>query len=138
MSADLQGHQQASAAPPTNTVAGQRCVIELTGLRVAGRHGVFDFERANGQDFVVDLKVEISQPASDELSQTVDYGALAKEVAEIVAGPPVNLIETLAEEIAAAVLAHEMVSQVEVCVHKPQAPIALTFADVAVRIIRRS
>jgi len=128
-------------ADPTGRIAPQAggvCVIELTGLRVAGRHGVFDFERENGQDFVVDLKIEIPRLVDDELDQTVDYGALANEVAEIIAGPPVNLIETLAENIATAVLDHQLVNQVEVCVHKPQAPIDLTFDDVAVRIIRRS
>src|ERR1700761_4285545 len=114
--------------------------IELRGLTVRGRHGVFDQERAAGQDFVVDITVWIDlagAAASDELSDTYDYGALAQRAAGIVAGPPRNLIETVAGEIAEDVMNDERVHAVEVAVHKPQAPIAQNFADVAV-VARRS
>jgi dihydroneopterin aldolase len=114
-------------------------VIELTGLQVRGRHGVFDHERRDGQIFGIDVRLELdTRPAarSDDLSDTVDYGALAQSLAGIVAGEPVNLIETLAERLAGACLADPRVSAAEVTVHKPQAPIPLAFADVSVRIRR--
>ena len=114
--------------------------IELRGLRVRGHHGVFDHERRDGQDFVVDITVWIdlaAAAASDDLADTVDYGALAQRAADIVAGPPRKLIETVAAEIADDVMADERVHAVEVVVHKPSAPIPLTFADVAV-VARRS
>ncbi|NMD56865.1 MULTISPECIES: dihydroneopterin aldolase [Tsukamurella] len=114
--------------------------IELTGLRVRGNHGVFDHERRDGQEFVVDLVLWVdSRPAaaSDDLNDTVDYGALAQRAHDIVAGEPRNLIETVAAEIADEIAADEKVYAVEVTVHKPSAPIPLTFADVAV-IARRS
>ncbi len=114
--------------------------IELRGLTVRGRHGVFDHERAAGQDFVVDITVWIDlagAAASDDLSDTYDYGALAQRAAGIVAGPPRNLIETVAGEIAEDVMNDERVHAVEVAVHKPQAPISQNFADVAV-VARRS
>ena len=114
--------------------------IELRGLRVRGNHGVFDHERRDGQDFVVDVTVWIdlaAAAASDDLADTVDYGALAQLAADVVAGPPRNLIETVAAEIADAVMADERLHAVEVVVHKPDAPIPLTFADVAV-VARRS
>ena len=114
--------------------------IELRGLTVHGRHGVFDHERANGQDFVVDVTVWIDladAAASDDLADTYDYAALAQLAADIVAGPPRNLIETLAAEIADRVMDDERVHAVEVVVHKPQAPIPQQFADVAV-VVRRS
>jgi 7,8-dihydroneopterin aldolase/epimerase/oxygenase len=114
--------------------------IELRGLRVRGRHGVFDHERRDGQDFVVDVTVwmELAAAAvSDDLADTVDYGALAQLAADVVAGPPRNLIETVAAEIADAVMSDERLHAVEVVVHKPDAPIPLTFADVAV-VARRS
>ncbi|WP_322410781.1 dihydroneopterin aldolase [Microbacterium invictum] len=114
--------------------------IALTGLRVFGYHGVYDDERQDGQDFVVDLDLTLdTRPAaaSDDVADTVHYGEVAEEVAAIVAGDPVNLLETLADRIGRAVLARPRVSAVRVTVHKPQAPIPLTFADVSVTITRR-
>jgi len=75
--------------------------------------------------------------ASDDLADTVDYGVLAQRAADIVAGPPRQLIETVGAEIADDVLRDERVHAVEVIVHKPGAPIPLEFADVAV-VARRS
>lgn len=115
--------------------------IELTGLRVRGRHGVFDFERAEGQDFVVDVALELdtrAAAASDELSDTIHYGELAEALAAVVAGEPVNLLETLAARLAEVCLADARVSAATVTVHKPQAPIPLAFTDVAVTIHRTS
>ncbi|MGW0040669.1 dihydroneopterin aldolase [Rhodococcus sp. NPDC003348] len=114
--------------------------IELRGLKVRGNHGVFEHEKRDGQDFFIDVTVWLDlapAAASDDLSDTLDYGALAQTAADIVAGPPRDLIETVAAEIAEAVLRDERVSAVEVTVHKPSAPIPLTFADVAV-VARRS
>ena len=114
--------------------------IELTGLRVRGHHGVFDHERRDGQDFVLDAVLELdtaTAAGSDELADTVDYGALAGALAAIVGGEPVNLLETLAARLADACLADSRVQAATVTVHKPQAPIPLTFADVAVTIRRQ-
>jgi dihydroneopterin aldolase len=113
--------------------------ITLRGLRVRGRHGVYDFERENGQDFVVDAQLELSTApaaASDDVADTVHYGELAQRLAEVVGGEPVNLLETLAGRLADVCLADERVAAATVTVHKPQAPIPLQFADVAVTIRR--
>ncbi|RKR89617.1 dihydroneopterin aldolase [Micromonospora pisi] len=114
--------------------------ITLTGLRARGHHGVFDFERAQGQDFLVDVVLELDLgPAarSDEVTDTVHYGELADVLVGIIGGEPVNLIETLAERLAAACLADPRVQVATVTVHKPQAPIRHEFADVAVTLTRR-
>jgi len=114
--------------------------IELRGLTVHGRHGVLDHERANGQDFVVDITVWTDladAAASDDLADTYDYAALAQRAADIVAGPPRKLIETVGAQIADQVMDDPRVHAVEVVVHKPQAPIPQQFADVAV-VVRRS
>jgi dihydroneopterin aldolase len=114
--------------------------IELRGLKVRGNHGVFDHERADGQDFVVDITVWIDladAATSDDLADTFDYGVLAQRAATVVAGPARNLIETVAGEIAEDVMKDPRVHAVEVTVHKPQAPIPQTFIDVAV-VARRS
>ena len=114
--------------------------IELRGLAVRGRHGVFDHERVNGQDFVVDITVWIDladAAASDDLADTYDYAALARLAADVVGGPPRNLIEAVGGEIADRAMDDQRVHAVEVVVHKPQAPIPQQFADVAV-VVRRS
>ncbi|MEV8513403.1 dihydroneopterin aldolase [Dactylosporangium sp. NPDC051484] len=113
--------------------------IALSGLKVRGHHGVFDFERRQGQDFVVDVVLELDlrpAAASDDVADTVHYGELAERLAAVVSGEPVNLIETLAERLADVCLADARVGAATVTVHKPQAPIPLEFADVAV-VIRR-
>lgn len=113
--------------------------ITLRGLTVRGYHGVFDFERTDGQDFIIDadLEVDVRQAAaSDHLDDTVDYGVLASRLAVIVGGPPLNLIETLAERLADACLDDARVSAATVTVHKPSAPIPIAFADVAVTVRR--
>lgn len=101
---------------------------------------MFDHERVEGQDFVVDLTVWVdlaAAAASDDLADTLDYGSLAQRAADIIAGPPRNLIETVAAEIAEDVMVDARVHAVEVVVHKPHAPIPLSFSDVAV-VSRRS
>jgi len=113
--------------------------ITLTGLRVRGFHGVFDFERRDGQDFVVDVQLELDlgpAAASDDVADTVHYGELADALAKVIAGEPVNLIETLADRLATVCLADPRVSAATVTVHKPGAPIPLEFADVAVTVRR--
>jgi dihydroneopterin aldolase len=114
--------------------------IELRGLKVRGNHGVFDHERADGQDFVVDITVWIDladAATSDDLADTFDYGVLAQRAATVVAGPARNLVETVAGEIAEDVMKDPRVHAVEVTVHQPQAPIPQVFDDVAV-VARRS
>lgn len=113
--------------------------IRLTGVRARGNHGVFDHERADGQDFVVDVAVEVDarvSSGSDDLEDTVHYGVVAEQVVAEIEGGPVDLIETLAERIAAAVLTHRAALAVEVTVHKPQAPITVPFTDVSITIRR--
>lgn len=113
--------------------------LVIQGLEIYAHHGVFDFERRDGQIFVIDLDLEIdTRPAaaSDDLSDTLDYGSLVAGVETAVQQDPVDLIETLAQRIADVCLAYEMVNRVEVTVHKPHAPIEATFADVALRIKR--
>ena len=113
--------------------------IELSGLRVFARHGVLDSERVSGQEFVIDTVLWLdTRPAagSDDLSKTVDYGALANRLVRLAEEPPVRLIETLAERLAADCLSEPLVAEVEITVHKPQAPIAHPFTDVTITIRR--
>jgi 7,8-dihydroneopterin aldolase/epimerase/oxygenase len=120
-------------------VTSTRDRITLTGVRVRAHHGVFDFERAEGQEFVIDVSVAVDLSAAasgDDLDRTVNYGELAESVAAAVSRDPVDLIETVAERVAAVALEYPAVEEVEVTVHKPEAPISVPFTDVAVTIVR--
>ncbi len=113
--------------------------IRLVGVSATGYHGVFEHERREGQTFVVDVVVHLDTrraAARDDLAHTLDYGALAQQVVAVIEGPPADLIETVAERVAATVLADGAVSAVDVSVHKPQAPITVPFGDVVVTIRR--
>ena len=116
-------------------------VVELRGLRARGRHGVLPAERELGQVFGVDVAMHLdTRPAaaSDDLADAVDYGAVARVVHAVVAGEPVDLLETLAARVAGAVLADHRVRAVDVAVHKPSAPVTVPFDDVVVRVHRTS
>ena len=113
--------------------------ITLTGLRAIGHHGVYDFERADGQEFVVDVRLDLDlakAAATDDVTDTVHYGELAGALVAVLTGEPVNLLERLADRLLAVCLADERVTEAEVTVHKPQAPIPHEFADVSVTLRR--
>ncbi|MEO7126999.1 MAG: dihydroneopterin aldolase [Nakamurella sp.] len=113
--------------------------ITLTGLTVRGHHGVFEHEKRDGQDFVIDATVRMNladAAAGDDLAKTLNYAELAELARSVVAGPPRDLIETVATEIADTAVARWPIDAIEVTVHKPHAPIPLEFADVAVTVRR--
>jgi dihydroneopterin aldolase len=116
-------------------------LIELRGLHLAGIVGVLAHEQAQAQPLELDIDVHLDlhpAGASDDLADTVDYGALATRAAAIVGGEPCDLVEAVAGRIADDVLSDGRVRAVEVTLHKPQAPIPLEFADVAVVLYRES
>jgi dihydroneopterin aldolase len=111
----------------------------VTGIECFGHHGVFEFEKREGQIFVIDLVLGMDTApaaASDDLQDTVDYGSLVASVKAAVEKDPVDLIETLAHRIAGICLLDPRVEWVRVTVHKPDAPIDATFSDVALTITR--
>ncbi|MDP1720653.1 MAG: dihydroneopterin aldolase [Candidatus Nanopelagicaceae bacterium] len=114
--------------------------IEIKGIRAFGYHGVFDHERENGQEFLVDLFLNLDlrrASASDLVEDTVDYGSVCNLVRDAIVGPPVSLIEKLASQIADLLLSKfPLIDSVVVVVHKPQAPVEINFADIAIRIER--
>lgn len=115
--------------------------IELRGMHFEGRHGVLPDESATAQPFDVDVVLELGLAAAgrtDELSRTVDYGDVFRRARAVVEqGPHVALIETLAERIAADLLAaHPAADAVTVRVRKPRAPLPGTFGWAGVEIRR--
>ena len=113
--------------------------IDLIGIRGYGFHGVFEDERLNGQEFLVDLTIHCDlreAGQSDDLAATIHYGELAAKVHQLIEGEPMDLIEALAERVAAEVLTNPIVNKISVTVHKPSAPISVPFSDVSVTITR--
>ncbi|MDN3497113.1 dihydroneopterin aldolase [Planococcus sp. APC 4015] len=113
--------------------------ITITGIRAFGRHGVHAEERENGQYFTVDVTLLVDTARAgetDDVVDTVHYGDAAERIAAIVSGDPVKLIEALASRIADDLLTYDLVQEVVVTVHKPDAPIPVPFTDVTVTIRR--
>jgi dihydroneopterin aldolase/2-amino-4-hydroxy-6-hydroxymethyldihydropteridine diphosphokinase len=114
--------------------------ITLTGLRVEANHGVLPEERQRLQPFVIDVELSVAlgvAAATDDVAATVHYGLLAERLTAAATADPVDLIETLAERLARVALEDELVDEVRLTVHKPEAPIPLPFGDVAVTVVRR-
>lgn len=114
--------------------------IVLKGVAARGFHGVLDVEKVDGQDFVVDVELEVDlrrAGGSDLLAHTVSYAEVAADIVELITGPSLDLIESLADQIATAALRRPLVQAVEVTVHKPQAPVGVPFGDVQVVVERR-
>jgi 7,8-dihydroneopterin aldolase/epimerase/oxygenase len=113
--------------------------LAVLGIEAFGHHGVFGFERRDGQVFRADLVLGIDTreaARTDDLQHTVDYGSLVAKVKNAIESDPVDLIETLAQRIADVCLADPRVQWTEVTVHKPDAPVEATFSDVTLTITR--
>lgn len=114
--------------------------IVLQGISARGFHGVLDVEKIDGQEFVVDVTLDVDlrrAGRSDLLAHTVNYAEVAADIVSLIVGPSLDLIETLAEQIASLALRRPLVQAVEVTVHKPQAPVGVPFGDVQVTLVRR-
>jgi dihydroneopterin aldolase len=113
--------------------------IRLVGIEVFARHGVLASEKEAGQAFLVDVELFLDlakAAASDRIEDTVDYGELAKRIHDVVASERWDLIERVAGRVAEVGLDDPRVDHIKVTVHKPEAPIAVPFSNVAVTLIR--
>ena len=116
-------------------MTNRRVIIALKGLGALANHGVYEFERDRNQRFSADIVMWVETAgATDDIAATVSYADIADEAMAVLTGTAVDLIETLAETIAARVMSHEGVVGTEVTVHKPDAPIDHPFADVSVTV----
>lgn len=107
--------------------------IEIIGLRVYAHHGVLDFEKALGQEFIIDASLWVEAGDNDELSEAVSYADLAELLVADAKRNPVNLLETLAYRLHGKLIAFSpRVISAAVTIHKPSAPIDLEFEDVRV------
>lgn len=112
--------------------------LRIVGLTVSARIGVRDWEQQVPQRLRIDIELPVraaAAAATDALEDAVDYGAVSRRVSEFAAGRRDRLIETLAERIAALVLAEFAVPWVSVTLHKPGA--VPNAEDVVLTIERR-
>jgi 7,8-dihydroneopterin aldolase/epimerase/oxygenase len=115
--------------------------IEVRGLRVDAVHGVLDVERRQAQPFEIDLDLYLDTApaaASDDLADTVDYGATVEAALAVMRGAPHDLLESLAGAIADAVLADGRVVAATVTVRKLRPPLSHDVTSTGVRVQRRS
>ncbi|HET7415023.1 MAG TPA: dihydroneopterin aldolase [Arthrobacter sp.] len=113
--------------------------IRLSGIAAIGHHGVFEHEKRTGQPFIADvvLYADLSAAAAaDDLNLTVNYGEVAEHVKKMITDEQFELIETLADRMASSLLDKFRIDGVEVTVHKPKAPIEVTFSDVSITVYR--
>jgi dihydroneopterin aldolase / 2-amino-4-hydroxy-6-hydroxymethyldihydropteridine diphosphokinase len=130
-----------TGGPVLDATGNELDQIRLLGVRARGHHGVYEHERREGQDFAADVVLHLdtrTAGTSDDLARTVSYADVADDVVAVLAGDPVDLVETLAGRIADAALARPGVHAVDVTVHKPQAPLTVPFDDVQVSVRRRA
>lgn len=115
-------------------------LIRIAGIKGFGYHGVFDFEKRDGQDFFVDIEVAVdlqNASKSDSLQDSIDYSLLTSIAREEIEGEPVNLIERLAGKIADRILQQfSQATTVSITVHKPSAPVSEDVTDISVTIKR--
>ncbi len=113
--------------------------IRIEGVSALGCHGVLAEERTYDQPFVVDIELDVDtahSAATDDVAHTISYADVAQDAVTVITGESVNLIETLANRIAAKVLERGPLA-VAVTIHKPEAPVGLPFSDVFVTVRRR-
>jgi dihydroneopterin aldolase len=115
-------------------------LIRISGIKAFGYHGVFETERANGQDFFVDIELEVDltrASVSDEVKDTINYAEVIDIVVEEITTNPVSLIEKLAGRMAERIkVTFAQAARVTVTVHKPQAPVTAEVKDISVTISR--
>ena len=122
-------------------MTGEPLVVEVRGLAVRAFHGVHEHERRDGQRFLFDIwAIPHSDRAceTDELADAVSYGEIARLVAALATRERFDLLERLAAFLCDALLERFPLSAVAVTVHKPDAPIALELADIAVTVRREA
>jgi dihydroneopterin aldolase len=112
--------------------------LTVKEMKVFAYHGVLDEEKESGQEFLIDMEIDLDEASSreDELAATVDYAEVTEAVAAIATGERFNLIETLAEAVLRYLLDLEGVRSASVTVKKPQAPLAVEAAWVGVTVSR--
>ncbi len=115
--------------------------INIDGITVFAKHGVYDEEKINNQKFLIDLNVELKEEIInlsnyelDSLDETINYETFVNEVVAICKNNSFNLLETLAYTILNSFKRHEKISFMTVTIHKPNSPLQDNVDDISVTV----
>jgi dihydroneopterin aldolase len=111
-------------------------LVELVGLEIPGRHGVEDSEQAREQPFVYDLELELAEPASDRIEDTVDYREVVELVRAVSENRQFQLLESIAAAVAEALLERFPLERARVRVRKPQVQLGVPVEHTAASVER--
>jgi dihydroneopterin aldolase len=111
-------------------------LVELAGLEIHGRHGVEDWEREREQPFVYDLELELAEPATDRIEETVDYREVVELVRAVSENRQFQLLESIAAAVAEALLERFPLERARVRVRKPQVQLGVPVEHTAASVER--
>jgi dihydroneopterin aldolase len=111
-------------------------VVELAGLELAGRHGVEDWEREQEQPYLYDLELELAEPATDRIEETVDYREVVELVRAVSESRQFQLLESIAAAVADALLERFPLERARVRVRKPQVQLGVPVEHTAASVER--
>lgn len=114
-------------------------LVEVRGVRLRARIGVTTEERAHEQPIAISVAARLDTrraSAMDDLSETLDYEEVVRQISKIVTGESYSLLETMADRIARTLLANPTVFDVWVRISKPEVALAEEVEEVAVEISR--
>ncbi len=113
--------------------------IQVEGINVYGTHGVYDQEKMNGQNFKIDLLIELKKNIlnfenykSESFENTINYENLVNEVINVSDNNSFDLIETFAYEILNSLRKYSNISKATVTIHKPNSPLNELVEDISV------
>ncbi|MEI7889059.1 MAG: dihydroneopterin aldolase [Actinomycetes bacterium] len=120
---------------------GDHVAIEISGLSVYTHHGVSDAEQEIGQVLVLDLRIEspsVGALQTDDVADTVDYGAVSLRVADLATAKSFRTLEALISMIADTLIAEFAISLIWIRATKPEPPVPLAMDGVSVELVRQA
>ena len=98
--------------------------INISKIKCFGKHGIYDYEKQNDQEFLVDIHINISDFSEDDINKTLNYEEIVNLVIKIVNTESYDLIETLAKHISEQIVfkhtkTEATLQEIKVTVHKP-------------------
>ena len=113
--------------------------IQVEGINVYGTHGVYEQEKKKGQEFRIDLQIELRENIlnfenykSESFDNSVNYENLVNEVINVSDNNSFDLIETFAYEILNSLRKYNNISKATVTIHKPNSPLKELVEDISV------
>jgi len=111
--------------------------INISKIKCSGKHGIYDHEKQNDQDFLVDIHINISDFSEDDINKTLNYEEIVNLVIKIVNTESYDLIETLAKHISEQIIfkyakTEATLQEIKVTVHKPDTILKDKTEDISV------